>query len=445
MSLPEALSADPRTRRRCAVGVALALCLALAAGAVGCSNAAPPAPTPPAPTPPSDGSSAETDAPVPLDRLQLELTRRWDGLDSPLYVTNAGDESGRLFIVEQGGLVKVVENGSVQHIPFLDLRSKTLAEGERGLLGVAFSPTYATDGRVYVDYTDRDGNTVIACYTTTVPGSSSPVWRPPTILMTIEQPYANHNGGCLQFGPDGYLYIGMGDGGSGGDPENRAQNRTSLLGKMLRIDPDTPAAGAPYAIPPTNPSQVTANAALKPLPEVWALGVRNPWRFSFDASGGALWLADVGQNAFEEVNVVQAAEAEARAREGGLNFGWRPYEGLHTYPSGAPVPPTDRDPGYVWPVAEYPQPEAQSITGGYVYRGNAYPAMRGTYVCGDFEKGWVAGIRTEDENGAKLATPETRTLLTTPHAISSFGVDEEGELYLVDYRGAVYQVSAMAK
>ncbi len=197
--------------------------------------------------------------------------------------------------MEQRGLVKVVVGGSVRSKPYLDLRSKTTAGGERGLLGIAFSPKFKTDGRVYVNYTDKSGNTVVARYTAPTPSSSAPKWGTPKRLLYIRQPFTNHNGGCLQFGPDGYLYIGMGDGGSGGDPGNRAQNRSVLLGKMLRINPAKSGATKPYLIPPTNPSRLTKSASLRPRSEVWALGVRNPWRFSFDSSTGTLWLADVGQ------------------------------------------------------------------------------------------------------------------------------------------------------
>jgi glucose/arabinose dehydrogenase len=383
--------------------------------------------------------------PVSLANLHLGLTKKWEGLTRPLYVTNAGDGSGRLFIVEQGGLVKVVDGGVVQPRPFIDLRSKTVAGGERGLLGLAFSPTYETDGRIYVDYTDTSGNTVVARYTSSDPASSAPAWSAPKRLLSVKQPYANHNGGCLQFGPDNYLYIGMGDGGSAGDPGNRAQNRSLLLGKILRINPAKSGATKPYLIPPSNPSKLTAAKSLKPAPEVWALGVRNPWRYSFDASTGTLWLADVGQNAFEEINYVSRTKAASRMDNGGLNFGWRKFEGLHYYPSGAVVPKSKRSSKYVWPTFNYKHPTGESVTGGYVYRGVAYPALVGTYLFGDFEKGWIAGIRLRAPDGTKLAVREERTLLTTSRAISSFGVDEQGEMYLVDYGGAIYQVTGDVK
>jgi len=390
-------------------------------------------------------AAAVTAQPLRLANLKLGLTKKWSGLNQPLYLTNAKDGSGRIFIVQQGGLVRVVKSGVLQRAPYLDLRAKISAGGERGLLGLAFSPTYKTDGKVYVDYTDRSGNTVIARYTTASPSSSAPRWGTPKQLLYIRQPYANHNGGCLQFGPDGYLYIGMGDGGSAGDPGNRAQNKGSLLGKILRIDVSRAGTTKPYLIPSSNPSRLTASAALKPAPEVWARGVRNPWRFSFDAVGGTLWVADVGQDAYEEVNFVTRAKAASRASKGGLNFGWDRFEGAHYYPSGGAVPSARRSTAYAWPTYNYRHPNGESITGGYVYRGTDYPALIGTYMFADYVKGWVGGIRLRAPNGTVLATREVRTLLTTPYLVSSFGVDERGELYLVDLRGSVYRVTGTAK
>jgi glucose/arabinose dehydrogenase len=394
---------------------------------------------------PAPAAVAAATGPVSLANLKLGLVRKWGGLTHPLYLTNAGDGSGRIFIVEQRGLIKVVVGGTMRSKPFLDLRSKTVAGGERGLLGLAFSPKYKTDGRVYVNYTDKSGNTVVARYTAPTPSSSTPKWGTPKRLLYIKQPYPNHNGGCLQFGPDGYLYIGMGDGGSAGDPGNRAQHRGVLLGKMLRINPAKAGATKPYLIPPTNPSRLTKSASLRPRSEVWALGVRNPWRFSFDSSTGTLWLADVGQDAFEEVNYVSRSKAASRMDNGGLNFGWRKFEGLHYYPSGATVPKAKRSSKYVWPTINFSHPNAESITGGYVYRGQDYPAMVGTYIFGDYEKGWIGGIRTRAPSGAALATREARTLMQTPYFISSFGVDERGELYLVHYDGTVFRVTGVPK
>ena len=433
---------------------AFAVLLAVAAGALALSactskasvtavTLAPPSADTASAAPSGVVAPAATKAPVRLANLSLSLKEKWSGLSSPLYLTNAGDGSGRLFVVEQTGRIKVIVGGAVRSSPYLDLHKLVSTGGERGLLGLAFSPKFATDGRIYVDYTDTSGNTVIARYKATPPSSSSPTWSKPTRLLHITQPYANHNGGCLQFGPDGYLYIGMGDGGSAGDPGNRAQNKSNLLGKILRIDPSRPGATKPYAIPATNPSKLTSSASLKPAAEVWARGVRNPWRFSFDKS--TLWVADVGQDTWEEVDHVTSSKASARAAKGGLNFGWHRYEGRHYYPSGNVVPASKRSSAYVWPIYNYRHPVGESITGGYVYRGSAYPALVGTYLFADYVHGWVAGIRLRAPDGTLLATPEERTLLTTTHQPASFGVDESSELYLVDLGGSIYRVQGVPK
>ncbi len=245
------------------------------------------------------------------------------GLQAPVFITHAGDNSGRLFVLEQPGRIRVIKQGMLLSTPYLDITSLVLYGGERGLLGLAFHPNYKQNGTFYVNYTRQtDGATVIARYRVSATNPDLADSASATILMIIPQPYANHNGGCLQFGQDGYLYIGMGDGGSGGDPQNYAQNINSLLGKMLRIDVNN---GNPYAIPPDNP-YVNRDGA----DEIWALGLRNPWRFSFDRLTGDLYIADVGQNAWEEVNF-QAANAQ-----GGINYGWRCREGAHPYNSNPP-------------------------------------------------------------------------------------------------------------
>lgn len=394
---------------------------------------------------PATATPAPAEKPADLAHLSLGLEKRWSGFRSPLFLTNAGDGSGRLFVLEQGGRVRVIENGAVQKDPYLDLSSKVSSGGERGLLGIAFSPDFRRDGKVYVDYTDMNGDTVIARYVTSDPASSKPTWQSPTMLLHIAQPYPNHNGGCILFGPDGYLYIGMGDGGSAGDPGNRAQTPWILLGKLLRIDVSRTENGKPYAIPATNPARTSIGTS-KLAPEVWATGMRNPWRFYFD-SDGSLWVADVGQDAWEEIDNVSAARQRAAEKSGvALNFGWHLYEGTHQYPSGTDVAPRARTRLFVWPIAEYPHPDGESITGGYVYRGSAYPALRGTYVYGDFVKGWVGALRTTDAAGKPLASPDNRpNLLQTNGQPSSFGRDEHGELYLVDYRGAIYRVTGSAK
>ncbi len=299
---------------------------------------------------------------------------------------------------------------------------------------MAFAPEFETNGRLYVNYTDRNGDTRIARYTAPAPDSNEPKWGPPAEVLSVQQPYANHNGGGLVFGPDRMLYIGMGDGGSGGDPQGRAQNRQELLGKMLRIDVGE--AGAPppngrYAIPADNPFVGDATTR----PEIWALGLRNPWRYSFDASSGALWIGDVGQNAWEEIDYAEPAT-------GGQNWGWNLWEGDHPYPADAPA--TSRA-GYSFPVLEYPHPTGSSVTGGYVYRGDRYPALVGAYLYADFGAGWIGGIRLEAPDGTPRTTPEKRVLLKTDTQPSSFGVDETNELYLVDFRGTIWSVTASAR
>ena len=423
--------------RRVVSLVSLLVVLSLAAG---CSQSAnPPAPTPSPTTTASDTPAPQpTEKPAALARLNLGLEPVWRGFTQPVYLTNAGDGSGRLFVVEQVGTVKVIESGKVSATPFLDLRQLVTAGGERGLLGMAFSPDYARDGRVFVDYTNLNGDTVIARYTTREPSASAPAWETPRILMTIAQPYANHNGGCLQFGPDRMLYIGMGDGGSAGDPQGRAQNPRSLLGKMLRIDVSRESGAQAWSAPADNPFSRGAGTR----PEIWAMGLRNPWRFSFDASGGALWIGDVGQNAWEEIDRVPAASVAATTGPA-LDFGWNVLEGTHRYPRGLSA--TYRNTPSVAPVFEYPHPLGEAVIGGYVYHGRKYPALASTYVYADEVKGWVGGIRLTSPAGATLAKPEQRILLQTRMLPSSFGVDESGELFLVDYLGVIWSVTAAAK
>jgi glucose/arabinose dehydrogenase len=389
---------------------------------------------PPAPIPTSTASitstaSAPTSSPSDLADLSVSLTSRWSGLEAPVYVTNAGDSSNRLFVVEQPGRIRVIRDGQLIERPYLDIGSKVTYGGERGLLGLAFSPGFASNGHFYVNYVDLSGDTIIAEGTARDPASDAPGVTALRTVMRIDQPpYPNHKGGCLQFGPDGYLYIGMGDGGGAGDPGDQAQTPRVLLGKMLRIDVEHATGSRGYAIPSEQP--------MRPgwAPEVFAIGLRNPWRFSFDASTGALWIGDVGQDAWEEIDV-------APKGVGGQNWGWNRWEGLHPYGSKAPAQRSS----YTFPIAEYPSSEGRSITGGYVYRGSKYPALAGTYLYADFVKGWLAGLRTTTPSGRPMSKPDTRTLLTGVGQPSSFGVDESGELYLVDYRGSILQISARAR
>ena len=340
------------------------------------------------------------------------------GLDHPVYITNAADGSNRLFVVEQRGRIRIVENGAVVATPFLDIASKVLYGGERGLLSVAFPPNYAEKGYFYVDYTRQpDGNTVIARYRITgdldVADAASE-----EVLLTIYQPYSNHNGGQLAFGPgDGYLYVGMGDGGSSGDPLDNAQNTNTLLGKILRIDVESSI--NPYLIPADNPYVNTSGYR----GEIWALGVRNPWRFGFDRETRDLYIGDVGQNAWEEIDF------EGADSPGGLNWGWRCKEGTHDYNFSGSCATLS----LVEPVAEYSHSVGQSVTGGYVYRGVRYPALRGRYFYADYVRGLIWSVYETSENPVAWSTPELE--LDTALYISSFGEDEDGEVFVVDYYG----------
>jgi glucose/arabinose dehydrogenase len=337
----------------------------------------------------------------------VTLIRRWSGFETPVYITNAADGTGRLFVVEQAGRIRVIRNGRLVSRPYLDISSQVTYGGERGLLGLAFAPDFASSGRFYVDFVDVSGDTIIAEGTARDPSSDGPaVGELRTVLRVTQPGYPNHKGGCLQFGPDGFLYIGMGDGGGAGDPGDRAQNPRVLLGKLLRIDPRGGGGGgaAGYAIPPGQP--------MRPgwAPEVFSIGLRNPWRFSFDASTGALWIGDVGQDAREEIDV-------AAPGVGGQNWGWNKWEGLRPYAPGSAARS-----GFSFPVAEYSHPAGESITGGYVYRGTKYPALVGTYLYADFVKGWLAGLRASAPNGERLGKPEIRALVTGIGQPSSFGV-----------------------
>lgn len=348
---------------------------------------------------------------------QISLNRVSTGLVQPTHITHAGDSSGRLFVVEQSGRIRVIRDSVLLAVPFLDIVSRVGCCGERGLLSVAFPPGFGNKRYFYVNYTDRSGNTVVARYRLTAnddiadPGSEE-------VLLTVLQPFANHNGGLLLFGPDGFLYVGMGDGGSGGDPFNNAQNPSSLLGKMLRIDVESGV--IPYGIPPSNP--FVANPSFRP--EIWALGLRNPWRFAFDPLTEDLYIADVGQNTLEEVNFQPALS------QGGENYGWRIMEGTLCFN------PNPCDPaGLVMPVAEYDHAQGCSVTGGLIYRGQNFPRLQGFYFYGDFCTGRIWGLR---RNGADF---QNSLLLASPLSISTFGVDEAGELYVADYvSGGIYRI-----
>ncbi|MDX1673718.1 MAG: PQQ-dependent sugar dehydrogenase [Longimicrobiales bacterium] len=335
------------------------------------------------------------------------------GLDDPVHLTAPpGDE--RLFVVEQPGRIRIIEGGQLRTEPFLDISDQVRSGGEQGLLSVAFHPDYAANGRFVVDYTDLNGDTRIEEYSV----SGDPNVADPAsarLILSVPQPYANHNGGLVVFGPDGYLWIGMGDGGSAGDPLGHGQDSTTLLGSLLRIDVD---GGDPYAIPPDNPFAGGGGA-----PEVWAYGLRNPWRYSFDASTGRLYIADVGQNAWEEVHLAPAAVA-------GLNYGWNILEGSHCFNASS----CDTA-GLELPVLEYSHDRGCSITGGHVYRGSALDGVRGHYFYGDYCDGWIASFRYD---GAE-AVDHTEYDFGLSR-ILSFGRDAAGELYVLTGSGAVYRL-----
>jgi glucose/arabinose dehydrogenase len=347
------------------------------------------------------------------------------GLDKPVFVTSARDGSGRLFVVEQTGRIRIVTaTGKVLATPFLDISALVSKGGEQGLLGLAFDPSFKTNGRFYVDYTDVNGDTVVSRYHASTTNRNVAIYSSARRLLRIDQPYANHNGGMLAFGRDGYLYIGTGDGGSAGDPGNRAQSLNSLLGKLLRIDINGSTATRPYRIPTSNPYVGRTG-----LDAIWSRGLRNPWRFSFDRLTGDLWIGDVGQARYEEVDRAYASSGRGR----GLNFGWRQMEGRHCYRPAVGCTTT----GKTLPVAEYTHAEGCSITGGYVYRGAAVPSLYARYVFADFCSG---AIWTIPRGGT---APMHKTLLLhTGLSIVSFGEDARGELYVVDHAGRIYRFAA---
>ena len=386
------------------------------------------------------GDGTEEGSPEPdansLPATTVALSQVVSGLASPTFVTHAGD--ARLFIVEQAGRIRILRQGTLLATPFLDITPLVSSGGERGLLSVAFHPDYAVPGAsgaglLWVNYTDRNGDTVIARYTVSATNPDVADAASALQLLLIPQPFANHNGGQLQFGPaEGvaqrrYLYIGMGDGGSAGDPMNNAQRDDMLLGKMLRIDPSTAAAPAPpfYAIPPDNPNA----AAGIPLGAIWAKGLRNPWRFSFDALTGDLFIADVGQGQWEEVDVTPAGTP------GGLNYGWRIMEGQQCF---NPTANCDMR-GLVLPVFAYAHtstPMRCAVIGGYVYRGMRFPSLTGVYLYADLCSGEIFGL-TQMTTG----TWESKLLYTSTASILTFGEDVDGEVYVGGDDGTVYQVT----
>jgi glucose/arabinose dehydrogenase len=354
----------------------------------------------------------EGSEPPPTTNVQIELDVVATGLRNPVHLTApAGD--ARLFIVEQEGRIRIVQNGQLLPTPFLDIVSKVGSGGERGLLSVAFHPQYRTNGLFFVNYTDRSGHTNVERYTVTSDPNRADASSARRVLL-IQQPYSNHNGGHILFGPDNMLYVAMGDGGSGGDPQNHGQDRTDLLGDLLRLD----VSGDPYMVPADNPFRNAANVR----GEIWAYGLRNPWRIAFDRVAGNLYIADVGQNQVEEINVVRTSAA-------GLNYGWRFMEGGRCY---NPASNCNRS-GLITPVVEYSHSDGCSVTGGLVYRGSRISSLRGHYFYGDYCQGWIRSFRYDNGQAADQRSWDFGNI----GSILSFGEDSSGELYVLTANGIV--------
>ena len=361
-------------------------------------------------------SGMETDAQPTSGSAQVEPVV--SGLANPLYLTAPMSDS-RLFIVEQPGRIRIVESGTLLSNPFLDLTSGQISSGgERGLLGLAFHPSYASNGSFYVYFTAPNGDITIERFTVSANPNVADAGSGHVILTIPHSSESNHNGGMIAFGTDGKLYLGTGDGGGGGDPDGNGQRQDTLLGKLLRLDVD---AADPYAIPPDNPFVGMAGAR----GEIWAFGLRNPWRWTFDQNAGLLYVADVGQGLWEEINVMPFAAA-------GLNYGWNTMEGIHCY---APSSGCNQS-GLTLPVLEYGHNEGCAITGGFVYRGSAIPSLRGTYFYADYCNGWVRSFRYA--NGA--VTEQRDWNLGDLGNILSFGEDAAGELYILSANGTVYKI-----
>lgn len=372
--------------------------------------------TPPASIPPGDAPSHA-------------LEQFAEGLASPTFITHAGDGSGVLYAVEQAGTIRTIDGGGVlDQQPFLDISERVVAGGEQGLLGLAFHPEYPDDDRFFVMYTAAEDGANTVSEFRAADGATDPAADPASerILLAIPDFAVNHNGGMVAFGPDGYLHVGTGDGGGGGDPQDNGQDPFALLGKILRIDIDgEPAGDAPYAIPPDNPFADGTAAA----PEIWALGLRNPWRFTFDRETADIWIADVGQNQWEEINAEPAGQ-------GGRNYGWNTMEGPDCFEADS----CDQT-GLTLPVTAYEHGSGEcTVVGGYVYRGEAHPELQGRYVYGDFCSGRIWSLDADVVLSAGSAEPGEP--FEAGFSFSSFGEDEAGELYVVDLGGAIYRLVA---
>lgn len=374
--------------------------------------------------------SGTAKAQTPLTTVEIT-----SGLSNPVFLTSPPGDTARLFVLEQAGYIRIIKNGVLQSQPFLDIHNRVSSGGERGLLGLAFHPSYADNGYFYVYYTavDPDGQTMVSRFEVSGANPDSAIASSEFVVLTTHQPVSNHNGGMIAFGPlDSHLYIGLGDGGGSGDSDNLAQTPDTLLGKMLRIDVD---GGAPYAVPPGNPFVGAADT----LDEIWAIGVRNPWRWSFDRSTGDLWIADVGQGTWEEVDFQPASS------QGGENYGWRLKEGDHCYNPSTNCDPLDvlDDPIYEYRHEVGPHGFRCSITGGYVYRGCAVPDLQGTYFFADYCSGEIWSFRFD---GTNLTDFQDRTAELTGGStfqIPGFGEDANGEIYILEYgspNGKVHKI-----
>ncbi len=350
----------------------------------------------------------------------IRLNKIAEGFTSPVFVTGARDGTNRLFVVEQAGIIRVLKPGEAgPGRLFLDIRDRVESGGEMGLLSVAFHPKFRENGRFFVNYTTRKRKLYTRISEFQVrPGSDGPAELSEIVWLAFEQPYENHNGGLNLFGPDGYLYIGTGDGGSANDPHYNGQRLDTLLGKMLRVSVDGTDPGKGFAIPKDNPFIGMPGV----LPQIYAYGLRNPWRFSFDRQTGQLWAGDVGQDHREEIDLIVK----------GGNYGWRPMEGAICTPG---VNPNCDTKGFALPVLDYERKDGGSVTGGYVYRGKNFPALNGVYIYGDFVSGNLWGLRFE---GGRIAVQ--KKFAVTGLNISSFGEDDQGEVYLVDYSGGIYRI-----
>jgi glucose/arabinose dehydrogenase len=386
---------------------------------------------------PSASPSATASSPIALPtvtespfvaanvRVSLEPYAKVPG--SPLAIVAPDDGSGRLLVATQEGLIWAVTNGVTADHPMLDISARITSGGERGLLGIAVHPGFPTDPRIFVDYTDGDGNTVVSSFRM---ATGDPTRFDPSIenvILRQEQPFPNHNGGAVVFGPDGALYITLGDGGSGGDPQGNGQNLDTLLGKILRIDIDHPdPADGTYGISADNPF-VGRNGA---RPEIWLYGLRNPWRISFDRRTSDLWIGDVGQDRWEEVDVVPDGQS-------GLNFGWNVMEGDHCF---QPAQGCDQATS-IHPIAEYGHDQGCTIIGGYVYRGSAYPILRGGYLFADYCSGTIFAITAIDPTTSRLPV----AVGETDSGVSAFGEDAAGELYVANLDGTISRVTAASR